>query len=53
MSPNNGTLLNEVSRPKLLIILLGLSFIHLDFLLPHTVYFNDKNGLLSLVFKTL
>ena len=43
MSPNNGILLNGISRPKLLNIPLGsCSFINLDFLLLHTADFDNN-----------
>ena len=54
MSPNNETLLNGVLRLKLLDNPFGFcSFINLVFLVLYTAHFNDKNVLLSLVFKTL
>ena len=43
MSPNNGILLNGILRPKLLNDPFPTcSFIHLDFLLPHTTHFGDN-----------
>ena len=54
MSPNNGILLNDVLRPKLLNIpFASCSFINLDFLLPNIAYFDDNIVLPFLVFKTL
>ena len=40
-----------VSRALAIFFFLALSY--LDFLLPYTASFDDKNGLSSLVFKTL
>ena len=41
MSPNNGTLLNGVLRPKLVNYLFAFcSFRNLDFLLPQTEHFD-------------
>ena len=54
MSPNNGTLLNGVFRPKLLNnLFVSCSFINLDFLLPHTAHFDNNTVLPFLVYKTL
>ena len=54
MSPNDGTLLNEILRPKLLNNLFAFcSFVNLAFLLPHTAHFDDDIVLPFLVFKTL
>ena len=53
MSPNNGILLNGTLKPKLLNIpFVSCTFRNLDFLLPHTVHFDDKFDLLFLVFTT-
>ena len=53
MSPNNGILFNGVLGPKLLINpFASCSFINIDFLLPHTAYFDDNIVLPFLVFKT-
>ena len=53
MSPNNEILLNGVLRPKLLNNpFTSCSFINLDFLLPHTTHFDNKDGLPRSVFNT-
>ena len=53
MSPNNGTLLNGVLRPKEPNIpFASYFFINLDFLLPHKVHFDHNAALPYLVFKT-
>ena len=53
MSPNNGILLNGVSRSKLLSIPLVFCFlINLDFLLPHIAHFDTSIVLPLLVFQT-
>ena len=53
MSPNNGTLLNGVLRPKLLSIPFdSRSFINLDFLLPQTTHFDDDIVLPCFVFNS-
>ena len=50
ISPNNRTLLNGLFIPKLLNnSIASCSFTNLDFLIPHTAHFDDKNGLPSLV----
>ena len=51
MSPNNGTLLNGVLRLKLFNN--PFFFLNFDFLVLYTAQLDDKNVLLSLVFKTL
>ena len=54
MSLNNGILLNAVLRPKLLnIAFVSCSFIHFDFLLPHTAILMITLFYLFLVFTTL
>ena len=54
MSPNNGILLNAVLLPKLLnIAFVSCSFIHFDFLLPHTAILMITLFYLFLVFTTL
>ena len=54
MSLNNGILLNAVLRPKLLnIAFASCSFIHFDFLLPHTAILMITLFYLFLVFTTL
>ena len=50
MSPNNGILFSNVLKPKPLNPFASCSFINLEFLLPHTAHFDNKNGLPSLVF---
>ena len=46
MSPNNEILFNDVLIPKLLNNLFPCcSLIHLDFLLPHIIDFDDNIGL--------
>ena len=53
MSPNNGILLNGVSRPKLLNIpFASCSLINLGFLLLHTVHFDYKVVLPDFVLNT-
>ena len=50
MSPNNGTLLNAVLRPKLPNNTFASCFLtNLNFLLPHTAHFDDNVGLPLLV----
>ena len=54
MSLNNGILLNAVLRPKLLnIAFVSCSFIHFEFLLPHTAILMITLFYLFLVFTTL
>ena len=53
MSPNNGILLSDILRPKLLNNpFASCSFINLDFLLPHTADFGGNIVLPFSVFKT-
>ena len=53
MSPNDGTLLNGVVRPKLLNNhFASCSFTNLDFLLTHTAHFFCIISLLFFVFIT-
>ena len=53
MSPNNGILLNDILRPKLLSILFAsCPFINLYVLLPHAAHFDNNIDLRFLVFIT-
>ena len=53
MSPNNGILLNDVLKLKLLNIpFASCSFINLDFLKLHIAHFNNNVDLSFFVFKT-
>ena len=52
MSPNNGILLYDVLKPKLLNVLFAsCSFIDLDLSLPHAARFDDNIVLPFLVFN--
>ena len=54
ISPNNRTLFNDVSRPKLLNIHFdSYYFINLEFLLPYIAHFDNNTVLQLLVFKTV
>ena len=53
MSPNNGILLNDILRPKLLSIpFASCPFINLYVLLPHAAHFDNNIDLRFLVFIT-
>ena len=53
MSPNNGTLLNAVLKPKLPNnTFASCFFMNLNFLLLDTAHFDDNIGLPFLVFNT-
>ena len=53
ISPNNGTLLNGVFKPKLVNNpFASYFFTNADFLIPHTPHFDDKVVLPILVFET-
>ena len=54
ISPNIGTLLYSVLRPKLLNSpFASLVLVNLDFLLPHSVHFDNNIVLPLLAFETL